>query len=66
MHEFRKTEPINRTSSCRIRWGFPQRMADLFGTTGKPWTSFFRIRVVEIPTYVSVSQWERLMREANL
>ena len=38
---FRKTEPINRTSSCRILWGFPQRMADLFGTTGKPWTLSF-------------------------
>ena len=40
-HEFRKTEPINRTSSSRILWGFPQRMADLFGTTGKPWTPSF-------------------------
>ena len=30
------------TSSCRILWGFPQRMADLFVTTGKPWMSSFR------------------------
>ena len=51
-HEFRKTEPINRTSSYRTIWGFPQRMADLFGTIGKP----FWILVVEIPTDVSVSQ----------
>ena len=38
---FVKTEPINRTSSCRILWGFPQRMVDLFGATGKPWTPSF-------------------------
>ena len=40
-YEFRKTEPINRTSSCRILWGFSQRMVDLFGTTGKPWMPSF-------------------------
>ena len=43
MHEFRKTELINRACSCRILRGFPLRMADLFDTTGKPWTPSFRL-----------------------
>ena len=38
---FIKTEPINCTCLSHILRGFPQCMADIFGTTGKPRTFSF-------------------------